>query len=530
MDNQEALFSRLAAERAARTKDPAKQKARDLLGLLFAEQRALIEDPSRRKTLLCPGRSGKSYCFAVYILRALLTIPRANVLYVVFIRSQAKEILWNMLKAMNEEFQLRMHFGEAELTVTNGKGAWARLAGCESWGDTDKLRGVPRHLVILDEAATWHAALLKDLVRDVIEPRLGDYKGTLILGGTPGAVLAGMFYEATGPVATTIGIGDEGQPLSPARPYAERDNPKWKGVEFGWSLHGWPLSANTSEQGKNALEEAYALKRRNGWSDDHPVWVREYLGRWMADDSKLVFRYEPGRDDWVPGPRTAENPFGLPEGHAWRFCICADMGFHDPFALQVGAYSDTHPDLHQVYEYEATRLTVSGVAEAVHKVLGLIEEHEIESMTADLQGLGGMVVETLAVEHGIHFEKLEQRDKRDRIELVNAGLVDRRIRIMRGSRLASEMLYLAWDPTGLKTRPNQANHHCDAFNGVVCASRHYDATPAIVGPAPGSAAFLNAAAKDEEEAVAARRRRRHGNGGLDDGDGGTNDSDDFYGT
>lgn len=505
----DAIFSRLAAERAQRTKDPSKHKARELLERLFPEQRAFVEDPARRKALLCPARAGKSFTFAVSILVALLTIPRANILYVTFIRTQSKEILWNILKRLNEEFQLKLTFGEAELTVTNGRGAWARLAGCESWGDTDKIRGVPRHLVILDEAQIWHAQLLADLVLEVIEPRLGDYKGTLALGGTPGPVLAGMFYDATGPGAAEIALDANGNRRSVSRPYVERDDAKWEGVVYKWSQHGWPLSANTSAEGKSAYEELKANIIRNGWTDENPILVREGYGRWMADDSKLVFRYQPDRDDWIPGERTAENPFGLPLGHAWQFGICADMGFHDPFALQVGAWSDTYPDLLQVYEDELVRGTVSGVAELVKKAEALIDEGGIVSSVADLQGLGGMVVETLAAEHNVFFEKLEQRDKRDHIEMTNAGFVDRRIKLMKGSRLGMEMLYLAWDPSGLKPRPNQPNHHCDAFLGVVRHSRHLEAVIPEHGASPaGTPAAINALALEEENHAAARARQR----------------------
>lgn len=520
----DAVFDRLAQERASRAKDPSSERATQLLARLFPLQRAVVDDPSRRKAVLCAGRAGKSFMFAVYILVGLLTIPRANILYIAFIRSEAKEIIWNLLKALNDEFQLGLHFSEQELTITNKRGAWARIAGCESWGDVDKFRGVPRHLVILDETATWPPELLKYLIREVIEPRLGDYKGTLLMGGTPGSILAGLFYEATNENATKVKTTDDGVLVSISRPFVERASAKWQGVEWIWSLHGWALKDNTSERGQSAYEEALALKRKNGWSDDNPIWMREYLGRWMADGSRLVFRYDSARDDWDPGERTPENPFGLPEGHAWRYVLCCDMGFHDPFALQVGAFSDTHPDLHQVYEWppadspvDGTGMTVGGVAEQIERVHGLIDADDIEQECADLQGLGGMVVETLSAEHGIHLEKLEQREKRDHIEITNSGLVERRIKVLRGSRLSQEMAVLAWDQTGLKTRPNQRNNNCDAFLGVVRHSRHLEARPITERPKRGTPEYLNHRELEEETRIAAvESRRARNNSGLND--------------
>jgi hypothetical protein len=513
------VFSRLGEERRRRKADPSLAKAADLLARAQPQQRAVIEDPARRKAVLCAARAGKSYTLALYILHTLLTVPRADVLYIAFIRSEAKEIMWMLLKSLDEEFQLGMTFGEADLVIMNGRGGRARLAGCESWGDVDKFRGVPRHLVVLDEAATWHAQLLDDLIHKVLEPRLGDYKGTLVLAGTPGEILAGPFYDASGPEATVIVEDEEGR-RARSRPFVAREDRAWNDVAWRWSLHGWALADNQSERGQSAYEEALALKRRNKWSDDNPIWVREYLGRWMADDSKLVFRFDPPRNTWAPrdNERTLDNPFALPRGHYWRFVVSCDMGFHDPFALQVGAFSDTHPDLYQVYEYEATKLTVGGVAAAIRKVLELIDETDIEAMVADLQGLGGMVVETLGQEYGMWFDKLEQRDKRDHVELANSALVDKRVWILAGSRLADEMTYLAWDPTGLKTRPNQPNHNCDAFLGVVRHSRHLEARPAPVKPKPGTAEFIAARELEErrETGKALQRQARGGRPNDDD--------------
>jgi hypothetical protein len=148
------------------------------------------------------------------------------------------------------------------------------------------------------------------------------------------------------------------------------------------------------------------------------------------------------------------------------------------------------------------------VAEKVRHVLDLIDDGAVDAMVADLQGLGGMVVETLAAEHQLFFEKLEQRDKRDHVELMNSGLVDRRIWVLEGSRLAHEMMYLAWDMTGLKTRPNQPNHHCDGALGVARHSRHLDAVTPVAGPKPGSREFFETEERKEEDRIAADRRRR----------------------
>lgn len=510
------VFEKLRRDHAKAKKDPSHVKAQELLSRLFPEQRALVEDPFGRKALLCPARAGKSYCFAIYVLYVLLTVPNANVLFVAYTREQARKILWNLLRNLDDEFQLGFKFGEAALTVSNLKGGEATLAGCESWGDVDKFRGVPRHLVIIDEAQTWNEELFKNLLLQVIEPRLGDYKGTLVIGGTPGAVLKGIFYDATGPNADAIDIADSGERISHSRPYRERDDSKWSDVAWGWSSHGWPKHANISTEGKNAVEESTKLKKRNRWSDSNPIWVREHLGRWMADDATLVFRYEPAKNDWVPGKKTTANKFGLPEGHAWRFIVSCDLGWSDAFALVVGAYSDTHPDLFQVYEFAGVKMTIGAIAAEVKKALEPIDDKDIGEMVGDFRGRGGVVAAELADKYDVYLNELEQRDKLDHIELFNSGLVDNRIHVIEDSELSKEMLYLAWDKSGLKPRSNQANHHCDAFLGVVRHSQHLEATIPEPPPQPGSAA-ANKAFDDDLAMKAQRQFIRQRNGSNDRG-------------
>lgn len=532
MSRREAAFAQLAREVAASSRDPLLRKAEKLLGRLFRQQRALITDRWRRKALLCPRRAGKSFALAVYLLWVCLTIPSANCVFIAITREKSKQILWLLLKRLDKELELGASFNESALTVTFSNGSRVRLAGCETSGDIDKFRGEAFHLVVLDESKSWHAGLLDELLTEAIEPALGDFLGTLVMAGTPGAILAGPFYQATGQGATAIFEDEEGRARAKSRPFVDEELEVWRDVTFEWSFHSWTTADNTAQP--HIWLEALALKQRRGWTDEHPIWVREYLGRWMADDTKLVWRYAAERDDWEPGRRTAANPFGLPENHAWRYVISCDLGFHDPFGLQVGAYSDTHPNLFHAYEDEEVGLSVGGIAKKIRYVLDLVGEDAVDVIVGDLEGLGGAIVATLAEEYGIVVEKADKKDKRDNIEILNGDFVEERCKVLKGSKTSEEMTYLAWDPTGLKEKSGQKNNLSDAFLYMGRRARHRDAREPEKKPAPGSPEYyLAMEAAEEAHVVEEERRQRRAESDLETGWGGgwrNNDNDWFSDT
>lgn len=517
---RDAAFAALAREVAAASRDPLLRKAEKLLKRTFPQQLALIQDPAQRKAVLVGRGGGKSYALAIYLLWVCLTRPRARCIFLAITREKAKEILWLVLKELDEDFELGFKFNEAEIAATAPNGARIRLRGCENSGDVDKLRGEPFDLVILDESASWTRSLLEELFEEAIEPRLRDHSGTLVMAGTPGDVLAGPFYEATGQGCTEIVEHENGERRARSRPHVDADLGVWRDVIVQWSLHTWHGADNTAVPHNPRCNcedrtvphmwgEALWLKKQKGWSDDHPKWTREYLGRWMADDTRLVWRYLPERDDWERGPISAANPFGLPEGHAWRYVLGGDLGFKDPFVLQVGAFSDTHPNLFHVYEKEATGQSVGGIAEIVQPVLDLLDADDIEAAVLDIDANGGVIQAELANEYGIFFEKAEKKEKRENIEIGNGDLIEGRSKILKGSRLADEMLYLSWDDTGLKEKASQRNNNSDAWLYLVRRSRHREARPPVPKVKRGTPQWEAEREAEAEERAAEKLKKQH---------------------
>lgn len=493
-----AAFSDMAEQVERGASRRAKQIVEKLRKRPFQLQLDFIEDPCRHKVLLCPRRSGKSYAIAIYMLLVCLRTPYANCVYVARTRDKAREIMWELLKKLNQEFEIGIRFSEVHTAAWLPNGSRFRLRGCETTADIEQFRGEPFHVVFVDEAATLPAGVIDPLLDQAIEPTLGDYLGTLVLCGTPGAVLDGRFYKTSGDPAFEIADN-----YATSRPYRLKNTDHWDGVDFGWSYHSWTRRDNKILP--HLWEEALRIKKLNGWGDQHPVWLREYVGRWIATDTNLVYSYNPERNTWKPGKRTNANPFGLEPGHDWKYVLGMDFGHKDPFAMQIVAYSETHPHMFQCWEFQKRGLTPPGFAEQIKKACSMCE---IEWMIGDFGPYAEMLQLQLAQEYELPIEKAEKKEKRDYIDLLNGDFDDGRCFLMEGSETGRQMLVLSWDETKIKEKSGMRNDLCDAL--VYTWRRvqhHYSIAAAPPPPEYGTPEWENQRDAEEVELEIERMRQ-----------------------
>lgn len=490
--------------RRRRQNTPAKalEKLDQITRDLNRVQRQFFDDTHRRVCGLTPRRAGKTTGVLARISKQLITTRRTKYPYIALSKPMAEEILWDELKKWDDRYELGLKFDNTRLKAKYpGTGSVVHLVGADDKKEVDKLRGQKYPEAAIDEAASFNAPVLLSLIDKVLGPALMDLRGPLVLVGTPSHILTGPFYDATRNGSKT------------SRPWEERDDPKWAGAAVEWSRHHWSLQDNTAMP--HLWEEALAIKAFKGWSDENPIWQREYLGRWVGDDTDRVYRFREYAEDeqsklqvpwniWEPGPKTSKNPYGLPEGHHWRYVIGLDLGFVDNFAMQVLAYSDTCPNLYQVYEYSAPGLHIRPIAELIRGVVAKIGYYP-DGMVADLAGSGGTILLELAEVYGLAVEAAEKKDKPAFIELVNSDLVDGRIKILKGSGLATEWLELQWDPDRPdKENKAQANHCSDAFVYARRKAMHHFSHAAVAKPRPGSPEANEAERIAAEERLIAR--------------------------
>lgn len=504
---------------------------RRIIANLHPDQREFVLDESKRKAALVGRGGGKTTGVRAALIMALLSIPKAKLLYIATTRSQAEELMWAPLKDLIEEHGIVARFNETKLKLTLAKnGAQLILAGADNKREIEKYRGQPFHAVAIDEAASYPTKLLEHLLYRVIGPRLGDYDGSLTLIGTPGHIQGEHpFFQITVP-GSEVG-----------RPWKDRENPDYAEADRWWSTHRWTVK-DGADAGVQAMQSLYrnALieKERNGWSDMHPVWRREYLGEWALDDTENVYKYraidqETGEEwnQWTPTDYHAPYRVAkLPQFHdnhlllnrnqrerEWRYVVGLDLGHSDPFACQVFAYSPTDRTLWHVFEFESKEMYAKSIAQLL---IGEALDHGSmgglfgvigwpDAIVADTTHLGGMVLDELANVYGITVTKADQKHKHDSIELFNGDLIERRIRVMKGSKLAEQLTHLQWvidDYGRLKEDKAAANHSTDAaIYARRCALHLFAEDPPTPPPAstPANiAAELDRQARAEEHAAA----------------------------
>lgn len=490
-------------------------------------QRGLLDSVSANNQYLsvrCPRRSGKSYGMTSLALWFGERRPQSRVLIISLTLKSTKENFWagapGGIHSQDRQFGLGLKYNYTDLVWQHENGSRGRLAGAETMADIEHLRGAAAEadIAIVDECKSFAPELLDQLIRDVLLPGLMTRDGFLVLGGTPGNIPVGTFFEATSALArnddglpTCIPVGqDDGDAYAKLDPVYRRDL---------WRLHTWSIKDNTAKphQWRRALTD----KKRAGWGDDHPTWRREYLGEWVTDATDLVYSWaahknKPDFVTWRP-ERARGNVSGLPpELGPWRYVLGIDLGYVDDSALVLAAYSETRRELRHVWDFKAPGMTVD---DFFNEVIGVIERFgRPDAIVADTAGGGSkMLVEALNQRYGLGIEAAKKTEKQDHIELVNSDFAGGRIKIIPNSDLAHELAGLQWDlsrdsktilaRTGrLREDPNCPNHLCDALLYLYRYSYHYWSITPELGVEKGSAAYWAQFEKELVDRAIARRK------------------------
>ncbi len=425
---------------------------------LHPAQKDVFDDLSKYLALLVGRGGGKTTIIESRLCDRMGSVNRARCLYVATTRDQAIELLWYPLKELVDALEIRANFEEVRLRCEFiDQGSSLRLVGADDKRQIEKYRGQPFHEVWVDEAGSYPTELLEHLIDRIIGPRLGDFDGVLGLAGTPTHTLKGPFYEATRP-------GAEGKI---------------------WSVHRWTLREGAKHVPtlQRLWTRALADKEKKGWSDENPVWRREYLGQWAADDTMRVFKYRPHLESgeawnqWDP-PRDEMGFARLPPGPDgkprtdWIYIYGADLGSKDPFAIAIFAYSptDLSKTLYHVFEFEKRDMYPRKIAE-VHLGEALDHDHPggligrtdwPAGMVMDRDGAGDQIIAELANVYGINYEAAEKKNYVDAVEIMNGDLIDGRMKILKGSQLEEQMLNLQWevDEWGLVKKPRGERDDC----------------------------------------------------------------------
>lgn len=529
------VVQKIAKRRSEKTSiyEESQLRAQKILEGCNPVQRKFIEDKSKRKSARCPRRSGKTFAASSLALHTGEAKAGARVLIVSLTLKSTKENYWTRgpggIFAQDALYDLGLKTNLSDITWEHQNGSKGMLAGAETRADIERLRGASAEadLIIVDECKSFAPQMLTELIRDVLEPGLMTRGGVLVLIGTPGAIPKGPFYEYTEPAYIDPDLKRAKCKLFDGKPT--------KIGERLWSLHTWTIEDNVAVP--DQWEYALAIKEDHGWTDDTPIWKREFLGQWVTDTHELVYAFakcrtlDVDRVTWIPDGPVMESL--KEEDGPWQLIMGLDFGYEDANAIVVCAYSETKKELRHVYDYSQNHMTIDEFGKEIKNTISLFGNPSV--IVGDKGSLGGVLyIQELNSRFGLGIVEAEKREKYDHIELLNSDFYAGRIKIIPGSKLDEELCALQWDLSKddkerlirlgkLREDPSCANHLCDCLLYLWRYCYHYWSEPAVKQLTPDNPEFWRQKEaeskqryKDKLAAEADERARIASLGGLDD--------------
>ena len=393
----------------------------------FDAQNAFIDDRSPLVAAQCPRRSGKSYGAGLALVKDAFENPRSVCVYMALTRASAKNILFdNVLREIDRSYELGATFNLSDLSMHLPNGSKILLFGMDTdEGQMKKLLGGKYLTAVVDEAAFFRINL-RELVYDILRPATMDWgdKGRIILISTTSDITNSLFYDVM------------------------------NGIERGWSTHRWTGQDNPF-MAKKLKKEIAAMIERNPEIQETPGFKRHYLNQWAIDHDATIYKL------------TGNNIVSSlpPVDDDWNYVLGVDLGYNDPTAFVVAAYSDYAPELYIVETFKESKMIISDVAD---KVRELESRYTFHTMVVD--GAARQAVEELKQRHNIPFIPAEKSGKKDYIELLNSDLRNKKLLLLdhKTSELQLEMGELVWDARAKargrwKEHDSCPNHLCDAL-------------------------------------------------------------------
>lgn len=394
----------------------AARRAR-MLRACHAPQRAFVLDESARVAACCSRRAGKSV--GILVRHAMLAdrYPRETSVYIGRSVAAGLEVLGPALRGLERagidlKITPRVLNGRTYWVFPNGHRLW--IAGCKDRHEVDNFRGTPYPGATIDEAQQF--AYLPELVQDALEPALLDFGGWLTIIGTPSPIPVGMFFDAS------------------------------RGS--GWSSHHWTLLDNPHLPDPARWLER--MRERNGWTEQHPRYRREYLGEWVLDGDALVYPLDATRNAWVPQP----------DGERIRV-LAVDLGSTGTTALCIVSTVRGTPGYWVEHVETMHGASVSQVCQAVAR---LRDAWSAWRVVVDAGGLGGAYVSELNIRYGVNATAARKSDKLAYIEHIRSDITSGLLHVTPAAvDLWDEASTLQWNEDRLGYSDRMADHCLDAM-------------------------------------------------------------------
>lgn len=396
----------------------------------FHKQKEFIQDEAKLKAVWCTRRAAKSYSGGLYLCDTASRYEGCNCLYIGLTRFSSKGIIWkDVLKTIDRRHSLGLQFNNTELTATGRNGSIIYVTGADAnEEEMHKLLGKKWKLVIIDEAQSFTVDL-RNLIYGILGPAMIDQDGTICILGTAGNITQGLFFDIT--------------------------NRK----EQGWKIFEWSAFDNPyiTKQWQQELDK---IDRERPSFKETPLYKQWYLNQWVVDEDKLVYKFNINRNVFVEWPKQLH-----PDG--WTYVLGVDTGWEDDNAFVLVAFHENDPTLYICKTFNKPKMTFDQV---VLKIQEFMNDKDMPPCKVIIDGANKQGVESMKQRSSIPFEYADKQGKVDFIEMLNADLIQSKIKIHSGcTNLTNELMGLVWETDADKIRfpkkehPALPNHLCDAF-------------------------------------------------------------------
>ncbi len=345
-------------------------------------------------------------------------------------------------------------------------GSLLRGVGTTSIGHVETRRGPKYNLVVVDEMGAQPDDRVRYLL-EVLRPTLVRHRGQMVRSGNPGRVLAGYWYEQTGPQRSTS---------TPLYGLTAWDNPAL-GTEEEIDAF---VSAQLLDSCGLTLDEVRALIAAGTRTGPVVTFEREWLARWGVDESALVYPFSLERNGVDALPVT--NPAGVRlAASLWRYIAVCDPAGKGYTGFAVVA---AHPHLRRRFVVESEKHRGLLIGEAAARLRAYREQYPRCRLMLDAGGLGSVHSQQFSREFAMNVEDADKRDKASAIAMFRDNLVAGTIAVLNGPRndaWRSEAAACGWDAARLQHHPAAEDHCLDCADygdrGLRTWARSEDAPP-----------------------------------------------------
>jgi len=412
-------------------------------------QMRMVRSRVRRAVVRAARRSGKTVGFAGKMILRSMEEPVAPVGYGTLTRENAKRIIWPDLIRLNEEWHLGAKLDLSALTMTIPGGGVISIHGVDKVTEIAKLRGHKFGMFVLDECQSIRNALLVELLEEILDPTLRDYRGILNLGGTVPPVQSGRWWD----------IG-------------------WGKLAPNWEQHFWTLKDNpyfpAYSLGQTYEDVIAEILKDNAWDPTNKTFMREYLGIAVEDLDALLFAYAPELNDL-----TTDVPDDM--SHVIGVDLGGIEGGDDSDGIEVIGWQRHDRTVYQCH-WETGHGDIEDIA---NRIKPLMARFKPISIVIDQGGLGKKIAESLRQRYGIPVKAAEKSRKSEYIKLLNTDLRAGRVKAKADSQVVHDWKNVEKDPEAWKIgqlKERKGGYHGDNSDAFLYAWRealHWLEQPAV---------------------------------------------------